>query len=163
MNWSSYQEVLADLEKDKELIHIICNKLKTEYDVQIQKSGEIENAISIIRSKLEAETFFDETERLETSSETQQVKHNFTLLPKNEYSKENQSKVSLCSASEEILEKAGKPLHLSVIIKELEKFGRFTDSRILNGTIRKDHKKRFVNLGQNVWNLSRRQEQSKSE
>jgi DNA-directed RNA polymerase delta subunit len=54
------------------------------------------------------------------------------------------------------LEQSEKPLHLTEIIKELEKYGRFTDRRILNGTIRKDHRKRFVNLGQNQWDLSSR-------
>jgi len=151
MNRNSYQEVLSDLEADKERIRFKCNELKIQYEAHLQKSNEIESAIQIIKSKLAIE---------DASSATSEAKtENNTLLPENAYSKENQSKVSLCEGSEKVLEIAGKPMHLKVIIKELEKYGRFTDNRILNGTIRKDHRKRFVNLGQNVWDLRRRHEQ----
>ena len=99
-----------------------------------------------------------EVPEVKSGDEIQTANQKFTLLPENEYSKENQSRVTLCNGSEQILERAGKPLHLKIIIQELETFGRFTDARILNGTIRKDHKNRFVNLGQNVWDLRRRQQ-----
>ncbi|MDQ6787786.1 MAG: hypothetical protein M3033_13340 [Acidobacteriota bacterium] len=165
MNRNSYQDVLSDWERKRETTQKECDDIRKVYENKLDRLNKIESAISLIIEELDFENFFDEVKDTKNSNESQKIKPTLTLFPKsyltfdqfaNQYSKENQSKISLCSGSEKVLEQAGKPLHLTEIIKELEKLGRFTDRRILNGTIRKDTKKRFVNLGQNVWDLSSR-------
>ena len=162
MNKHSYQEVLSDLETDRESIRRHCEKLKKDYEEMTESLDKVESAISLIKTKLDIEMSFGDIKDTVSSDETPKAKIDFSLFSNSlfgQYSRENQSKMPLCTGTEKILEKSDKPLHLSVIIKELEKYGRFTDSRILNGTIRKDHKQRFINLGQNVWDLRRRHEQ----
>jgi DNA-directed RNA polymerase delta subunit len=62
--------------------------------------------------------------------------------------------ISLVDGCEQILREEGKPLHLSAVISKLKEIGRETKATSLSSTLRKDNKKRFINLGQNIWGLT---------
>ncbi len=56
--------LLESLEKDKEFINSECEELKKKYDSKMQRFDEIENAISVIKSKLDNENFFDGLDKI---------------------------------------------------------------------------------------------------
>jgi hypothetical protein len=64
------------------------------------------------------------------------------------------SPLSIVDASEEILRKVGKPLHATELVKHLASgYGKVTNPKSIAGTLPQDGKKRFKNLGKNVWAL----------
>jgi hypothetical protein len=56
---------------------------------------------------------------------------------------------------EQLLKAKGRPIHASVLVSLLEeKFERKTNVKSIAGTLPQDAKKRFKNLGRNVWALA---------
>lgn len=69
----------------------------------------------------------------------------------------NQSSITLGDGCEQILKDSGDALHISRLVEELKKLGRFTTIRSLNSTLIQDSKKRFVLPGENIFDLKDRQ------
>ena len=157
--------LLASLVKDKDSLHKECAELQALHKEKLLKVSEIDSAISIIKLKLDSEILPNKPDKnaepsknedKETGSEISTIKSEFTLVSKNVFSPENQSSISLANGSEQILERVGKPLHITELAKELETLGRFANTQVINGAVRKDHKNRFINLGGNTWDLRHR-------
>lgn len=159
MDKNSYEIVLADLESEISVKKSEMERLQTEI-------SQVESAISILRTKLENEEDSIKKESKEEDSIKQVTNKDievfFSELTESKFTRENQSKISLNNASEEILKKEGKPLYITDLIEKLEEYGRFTDRIQLSGTIRKDNKDRFINLGGNIWDLKSRHQQNNS-
>lgn len=68
--------------------------------------------------------------------------------------KRDGSGITLLGGTEEILRKAGKPIHADEIIKKLADLGKVTNKPNLTATLRQDTKHRFTNLGKNLWALA---------
>ena len=160
MDTKSYKIVLADLEQEIESKRNKANELLNEIE-------QIENAISVLQTKMENdESLSDSGVDINKISSPQIIEagkndgelvdEESKLLTQNEYTKENQSKISLNNGCEKILEKEGKPLYIIELIEKLKEYGRFTNRKQLSGTIRRDNKDRFVNLGGNTWDLKNR-------
>ncbi len=147
MDRESYENVLIDLEEDIKIKRAKTEKLN-------QEILQDENVISVLRLKLSQEVLVASPSNNVESVE--QANSSFTLSAGNKYTEKNQSKISLNDASEKILQSEGKPLYVADLIEKLKEYGRFTDRRQLSGTIRKDHKNRFINLGGNNWDLLQR-------
>jgi len=63
--------------------------------------------------------------------------------------------VPIHDLAEQLLRDEGKALHASTLIERLEaRFNRITKVRSLSGSMPKDPKKRFENLGGNMWVLT---------
>lgn len=163
MDTKSYEIVLADLQQEIKVKRNKSEKLLNEI-------SQIENVMTVLQIKLkEGENLHEpsnnefEVQNKNGEIEEEPSKQNesvddeeFTLLTENEYTRENQSKISLNNASEKILKKEGKALYITDLIERLKEYGRFTDRKQLSGTIRKDNKDRFINLGGNNWDLKSR-------
>lgn len=63
-------------------------------------------------------------------------------------------KGSIGDACERILRKADKPLHITVLVLALAGENIDTNARSLSGNLPQDSKKRFKNLGKNMWALA---------
>lgn len=146
MDRKSYENVLSDFEQDIKHKQTEMEKLQEEIE-------QIESTIFILQTKLQSEAKNDSQIDDDESNDF------FDSLTDKKYTKENQSKISLNDASEKVLLKEGKSLYIVELIKKIEEFGRFTNRVQLSGTIRKDHKDRFKNLGGNVWDLRSRHSQ----
>lgn len=70
--------------------------------------------------------------------------------------------VKLSDLCETILREAGKPLHGKVILEKLAEKNRPTSPKSLSGTMPQDTRKRFENLGENVWALAEWPESAKA-
>jgi predicted RNase H-like nuclease (RuvC/YqgF family) len=153
MDRKSYETVLNDCNRD-------ISEKRAAMDILQKEIEQIENTISFLQAKLQSEEDLDgEQIKTETITESQEANNHFNLSAANEYSRENQSKISLNNACEKILQNEGKSLYIADLIEKLKGYGRYTDRKQLHGTIRKDNKNRFVNLGGNVWDLASRHQQ----
>ena len=148
MDRKSYENVLSDLEAE-----IMTKRAKAEKLNQEILQGE--NVISVLRARLsQEETLF--APPINSAESFEQTNNSFTLLSGDEFTEKNQSKISLNDACEKILQSKGKSLYILDLIEKLKEYGRFTNRKQLSGTIRKDHKNRFINLGGNNWDLRER-------
>lgn len=63
--------------------------------------------------------------------------------------------ISVVDAVEKIITEAGKPVHASVLVDELRKFGKTnTNINSIRASLPKDSRKRFENVGNNTWGLT---------
>ena len=62
--------------------------------------------------------------------------------------------MTIADAAEEILKKAGKPLHLKELAAKLGEYGKRNTTQGLSGNLNQDRLKRLVNLGGNMWALA---------
>jgi hypothetical protein len=147
MDRKSYENVLSDLEAEIRIKRAEAEKLN-------QEILQDENVISVLRLKLLQEVLV--APQINNVESIEQPNNSFTLLAGNEYTEKNQSKISLNNACEKILQSEGKSLYIADLIEKLQEYGRFTDRKQLSGTIRKDNKNRFINLGGNNWDLRQR-------
>ncbi len=148
MDRKSYENVLSDLESEITIKRAEVEKLN-------QEILQDENVISVLRMRLSQEDItvapqISEPESIEPSN------NDFTLLSDNENTEKKRNKISLGNTCEKILQSEGKPLYIKDLIQRIKEYGRITDTRQLSGTIRKDHKNRFINLGGNTWDLRER-------
>jgi predicted nucleic acid-binding Zn-ribbon protein len=151
MDRKSYENVLSDLEADITIKRAEAEKKRAEAEKLDKEVLQGENVISVLRTKLSQEELV--APPINYVESVKQANNSFTLLAGDEYTEKNQSKISLNNACEKILQTEEKPLHITDLIEKLKEYGRFTNRKQLSGTIRKDHKNRFVNLGGNVWDL----------
>ncbi|HAF21828.1 MAG TPA: hypothetical protein DCK93_02775 [Blastocatellia bacterium] len=61
--------------------------------------------------------------------------------------------LTVVDATERVLREVGKPLHANVIVEKLREMGKETSAKSIAGTLPQDPKKRFKNLGKNLWVL----------
>lgn len=157
-------ELLPDIEEEEVMTVFQEEELP---DTERKESPDIEIEFKKIEPEKQPEMFPQETlkevPKKEKPKNEEQLSFWRELAKINDFNETNQSPLSLSRGAELILEEAGTPLHINRLAQELAKLGRFADNRILNGTIRKDSRNRFVNLGRNVWDLRRRYEQAKEE
>lgn len=154
---------LEALEKFRSEVQVQNDADKLQYEKSGQKLLDINKAITQTRNAISPAAYIPEPIQPEKKQEALNIEGKpltFNLFSENEYSPQNQSKISLVAGSEQILTKSDRPLHISELLVELNKLGRFVTAAILNGTIRKDPKQRFINLGKNVWDLRRRHPQT---
>lgn len=159
MDKRGFEITLQALENYEKETNAVNEENKNKYEKSQQLLTSIQQAIFDIKENLASGVLFNgvkQSGKAESGSTAAlPTKIDFTL-PKKEYSVDNQSSVSLTKASQQVLERASKPLHISELVKELAVLGRYPNSRSLNASIRKDSKKRFINLGGNTWDLSSR-------
>lgn len=67
--------------------------------------------------------------------------------------------ITLLDATEQILIGAGRPLHATAIVEGLKAFGKNTTIASVAGSLFQDSKGRFINTGQNTWDLVERTEE----
>jgi len=159
MDKNSYQIVLNDLETDKTNLQAECENLKKQYDDKLQEVSRVESAVEVIRARLKIESSTDSKDKISNENEFDQPAETLPELPDQmqKYDEKNQSSITLNDGCEHILKWVRKPLHVDDLVKELEMLGRFTSKRSLNSTLIQDGKKRFVLLGENIFDLRSRQ------
>lgn len=63
------------------------------------------------------------------------------------------SGLTFFDGTDKILREANRPMHISEILPKLADMGKPTNAHSLSSTLRQDSKKRFENLGKNMWAL----------
>ena len=152
MDKNTYQEILFELENDKESYEQQCVEIETQFNKAKKLLSETETAISVIRSKIE-----------KMQSEVKLPEYQNTYENKLEIVNFNPEVISFVDDGERILVAAGKAMHVSEIVEESNRLGKFTEKRKMADILRTDSKKRFINLGNNWWDLRSRYEQSQGE
>jgi hypothetical protein len=152
MDKNTYQEILFELENDKESYEQQCVEIETQFNKAKKLLSETETAISVIRSKIE-----------KMQSEVKLPEYQNTYENKLEIVNFNPEVISFVDVGERILVAAGKAMHVSEIVEESNRLGKFTEKRKMADILRTDSKKRFINLGNNWWDLRSRYEQSQGE
>jgi hypothetical protein len=163
-----YQIVLADTEKKIVQLEAECYELESQLEMRRSLIAEAEYTKSFIQNTLLPEAAIKEKpktdfelsshdhrtaiEKLQEWKETAKLK---------QYSETNESSITLGDGSEVILEVHGSSLHADRIADELQEIGRFKATKNVTGTLKTDGKKRFINLGQNIWDLRKRHEGTK--
>ena len=152
MDRRSYENVLSDLESENKIKKAEVENLNAEIEKRNQEILQNENLMLALQSKLSQKDIAVKPQiNAEESIKTENIdSSDFILSLENEY-KENQSKISLVSACEKVLQNEENPLYVTDLIEKLKVYGRFTHRRQLAGAIGKD--KRFINLGGNIWDL----------
>lgn len=67
--------------------------------------------------------------------------------------------ITMLDASEQVLLKANGPLHAAAIVEGLREYGKTTTIQSVAGSLFQDSKQRFINIGQNTWDLVARREE----
>lgn len=132
---SHYNAVLSDLKAERK-----------DLDIMIAR---IEQRIATLKG---------ETPRQNQVADTS----NFPLLEEPFVANTVLQNLGVSDIAELILKQAGQPLHATVILENLHARGRTqTTIKSLTGTMPQDARKRFENLGKNVWALTRWPEETK--
>lgn len=154
----SYQEMLLEVEKDKEATFAELAEMQRKHSNLKQKLDEFQRFIRYLQEKIENENSEDSENNNQAAEEQQPLS---VFIDGIEYTPERQSDITLGNGGERILEQANDSLHLSVLVEELRKLGRFTDDTKLKDVLRVDARKRFIHLGKGVWDLRSRHTQPK--
>jgi len=134
---NNYLGVLADLKSErKELDSLI---LKFEQRIILLKGATSDKAI------LQPDLVLPTLNRSKTNKRTKR------------------KKLGVTDTAVEILEEIGYPMHAKLILEDLHKRGRTqTTIKSLTGSMPQDVKKRFENLGKNIWALTAWSEDTKA-
>jgi hypothetical protein len=162
-----YRVVLEDAEKKLEQIELECLQLSERLKIKQTEKLDAEKTIGFILDKLLP---FSESENESTVAEieTEESKERLYAVQKldeyidtaqrQNFNEANESNIAFGNATELLLLAEGRSLHADVLLERIAMLGRFPDKANYTSTIRKDSKGRFVNLGENVWDLRRRHE-----
>lgn len=164
-----YQIVLADTEKKITQLEDECYELESQLEMRRSLIAEAEYTKSFIQNTLlpDAQNEVKPKTDFELSSHDhrtaiEKLQEWQELAKTKQYTPENESPISFGDGCEAILEVNGSALHADFLADGLRDIGRFTVTKNLIGTLKTDARKRFINLGKNIWDLRRRQEQQQA-
>ncbi|MDQ3634825.1 MAG: hypothetical protein M3405_10015 [Acidobacteriota bacterium] len=118
-------------------------KLKREYEITSEELEKVRYTISFIKSNISSNAEKEEEEA------NQELENLINLFDDDATADD----ITFVGGSESLLHEIREPMHISTLVGYFEKIGKPTTSKRLATNLRTDTKKRFRNLGRNVWAL----------